>query len=278
VKSVLADHRSHAPQAIGEHAADHLGAVLGSLTAWVLLSRHTGVREIIGWSAVPGIVAVLLLVFVLRGVNGRRSSVDRTAPPRPPADAPESHARIDVTGRAFWLPVGTLVFLTVGRLPETLMLLRLQDLGLSIALIPLLWAALHVVRSAASYPGGWLSDHLGARFGMALGSLLYAGVAVALAAAGGRAWAVAVFLLHGVVAGLVEPAERVAVTKLAPVRTGRGFGDYQGLAGLAALPMGLAFGLIYRNFGGPAALLASAACMGIATALWLGTVPTARVR
>ncbi|HEX7023351.1 MAG TPA: MFS transporter [Gemmatimonadales bacterium] len=266
-------------RAFGFHrAADHLGAVLGSLTAWVLLSRHTGVREIIGWSAVPGIVAVLLLVFVLRGVNGRRSSVDGTAPRRPPAAVPEAHARIDVTGRAFWIPVGTLVFMTVGRLPETLMLLRLQDLGLSIALIPLLWAALHVVRSAASYPGGWLSDHLGARFGMALGSLLYGGVAVALAAAGGRAWAVTVFLLHGVVAGLVEPAERVAVTKLAPVRTGRGFGDYQGLAGLAALPMGLAFGLIYRNLGGPAALLASAVCMGIATALWLGTVPTARVR
>jgi hypothetical protein len=71
------------------------------------------------------------------------------------------------------------------------------------------------------------------------------------------------------VAGLLEPAERVAITRLAPVRTGRGFGNYQGLAGLAALPAGLAFGLAYRNLGGPAALLGSALCLAIGVPLWL---------
>jgi len=149
------------------------------------------------------------------------------------------------------------------------MLLRLQDRGVPVATIPLIWAALHVVRSGASYPGGFLVDRLGTRGSVAMGALLYSCVAGALAAALGVGAAIGVFLLHGVVAGLLEPAERVAITRLAPVKTGRGFGNYQGLAGLAALPAGLAFGLAYKIAGGPAALLASAGCLALGVLLWL---------
>lgn len=262
-------------RAFGFHrAADHLGAVLGSLTAWLLLRQHAGVRDVIGWSAVPGLVAVLVLMVVLRGVSGERSAV--SGKERLTANGyPLSARTSDATGRAFWLPVLILVFLTVGRLPETLLLLRLQDLGVPIATIPLIWAALHVVRSGASYPGGWLVDRMGTRGSVAMGALLYAGVASALAVVLGTWSAIAVFLLYGVVAGLLEPAERVAIARLAPVRTGRGFGNYQGLAGLAALPAGLAFGLAYKNFGGPAALLASAACLGAGMFVWLAVTTRA---
>jgi hypothetical protein len=68
---------------------------------------------------------------------------------------------------------------------------------------------------------------------------------------------------------LSEPAERVVVGKLAPVRTGRGFGDYQAVAGLAALPAGIAFGAVYKAGNGPSALLLSAAVLGAGALLWL---------
>jgi MFS family permease len=266
-------------RAFGFHrAADHFGAVLGALAAWLLLQRGTALREVIGWSVVPGVVAVLVLIVVLRSVNGQRSTVNRTSPSRFPLPAPHSPASVDAVGRGFWFPVGVLVLLTAGRLPETLLLLRLQDLGVPVAAIPLIWAALHVVRSGASYPGGWLVDRLGTRGAVAAGALLYAGVATALAAALGPGGAIAVFLGYGVVAGLLEPAERVAITRLAPVRTGRGFGNYQGLAGLAALPAGLAFGLAYRNLGGPAALLGSAICLAVGAPLWLAAARTSVLR
>src|SRR5206468_12839351 len=97
----------------------------------------------------------------------------------------------------------------------------------------------------------------------------YAAAVAALAGGVGAAGAVAVFLAHGVVAGLTEPAERLAVARLAPVRTGRGFGNYQGLSGLAALPAGLGFGAVYASAGGPAALLGSAALLALAVPVWL---------
>ncbi len=256
-------------RAFGFHrAADHLGAVLGSLTAWMLLRQDAGVRDVIGLSAIPGILAVFVLLFVLKSVNLQRSTVNGKV--QPTASGYQlSVGSSDAAGRDFWLPVLVLVFLTVGRLPETLLLLRLQDLGVPVATIPLIWAALHVVRSGASYPGGWLVDRMGTRGSVAMGALLYAGVASALAVVLGTWSAIAVFLLYGVVAGLLEPAERVAIARLAPVRTGRGFGNYQGLAGLAALPAGLAFGFAYKNLGGPAALLASAACLAAGMLVWL---------
>jgi MFS family permease len=265
-------------RAYGFHrAADHLGAVLGSLTAWLLLQRQVSVRSVIGWSALPGVVAVIVLVFVLRRVRSSRvidnrptDFTDATETAKESVTSVESVGdQTDAMGSGFWVPVAVLVLLTASRLPETLLLLRLQDLGVPVATIPLAWAALHVVRSAGSYPGGWLSDRLGARTALAMGTLLYAGAIAALSSAIGEIGALVVFLGHGLVAGLVEPAERVAVTKLAPVKTGRGFGSYQGLAGMAALPAGLLFGWIYRDAGGPAALLASAVVLALLMPVWL---------
>src|SRR6185369_11962465 len=106
--------------------------------------------------------------------------------------------------------------------------------------------------------GGRLTDRVGPRFMLVIGVAVYIGVVVALALRLHPWAALAVFLVFGLVAGLTEPAERVVVGRLAPVKTGRGFGDFHGLAGLAALPAGLGFGVLYTARGGPAALLGSA--------------------
>ena len=266
-------------------AMDHLGAVLGSLTAWVLLQASVGVREVIGWSAVPGLVAVVVLVFALKGVNRKAVNREPLTVNRKSSNGGDgrpvhgsqftvhasTHA-VDATGRAYWAPVGILVLLTVARLPETLLLLRLQQLGVPVPLIPLAWAGLHVIRSSASYPGGWLTDRMGPRWTLVLGIAVYVATALLLATDLGLGAALAVFLSFGLVAGLTEPAERVVVGRLAPVRTGRGFGDYQAVAGMAALPAGIAFGAIYATAGGPTALGLSA---GVLTAgalgwIWIG--------
>ena len=76
-----------------------------------------------------------------------------------------------------------------------------------------------------------------------------------------------------VVAGVTEPAERTLVARLAPVRTGRGFGAYHALTGVVALPGGLLFGAIYQQVGGPAALLTSAAGVTLAVLVWLAVAP-----
>ncbi len=246
-------------RAFGFHrGADHFGAVLGSVVAWYLLERGLGVRDVIGWSALPGVLAFLILAVLLRGARVG-----------PAARGLREGIAADAVGRVFWGPVLMLAALTFFRLPEALLLLRLQEVGLPVAAIPLIWGALHVVRSASSYPGGWVSDHLGPRATVAVGGLLFAAVAVALGSRLTPAGAVVAFLMLGPVAGLTESAERALVARLAPVRTGRGFGIYHALIGVTALPAGLGFGALYQRAGGSAALWASAVGMIVAVALWL---------
>jgi MFS family permease len=254
-------------RAYGFHrGADHFGAVLGSLAAWWLLQRGADVRSVIGWSAVPGVVAVVVLAVVLRGVTSHRSPV--VSPKQP-----ETGDRRLATGD-FWPSVLALTGITFFRLPETLLILRLQDQGVAIAAVPLVWAGLHVVRSASSYPGGWLSDRLGPRRLVAAGGVLFALVAFVLGMALGPAAAIALFLMFGLVAGLTESGERAVVARLAPVRTGRGFGVYHALTGGVALPAGLLFGAIYQSRNGPTALWASAAGMVAAVLVWLIVTPS----
>ena len=243
-------------------AADHFGAVVGSLAAWFLLTRGVEVRRVIEWSVLPGLVAFAVLAVVLRGTRAL------------PAEAPTStRPAADAGGRVFWAPVVALTALTFFRVPEALLLLRLQDTGVAVAMVPLVWAGLHVVRSASSYPGGWLSDHLGPRATVAAGGLVFAAVVATLGAALGPSGAIVVFLALGLVAGLTESAERAMVARLAPVRTGRGFGLYHALTGAAALPAGLLFGWLYQGASGPVALGASAGGMVAAVAAWLVVSP-----
>ena len=246
-------------------AADHLGAVLGSLIAWLMLQSSVGVREVIGWSALPGVIAIVVLLFALRG-----SLEPRGRSPEEKTLTPDSGLQPrDSTGATYWFPILALVFLTVARLPETLLPLRLQQLGVPVAMIPLAWAGLHVVRSGSSYPGGRLADRIGFRWAYGFGILVSIAAALLLATSLGRISGLVVFLGFGLVAGLTEPAERLAIARLAPVRTGRGFGNYQGLSGLAALPAGIGFGAIYQSAGGPTALLVSAALLGAGVLGWL---------
>jgi predicted MFS family arabinose efflux permease len=81
--------------------------------------------------------------------------------------------------------------------------------------------------------------------------------------------AAGVFLMLGGVAGLTEPAERALVAKLSPKRMGSGFGAFNAVTGLAALPAAALFGVAYQYFGGSGALLASGMLTLLAVVWWL---------
>jgi MFS family permease len=246
-------------RAYGFHrGADHFGAVVGSLAAWWLLQSQVDVRSVLAWSVVPGVVAFLVLVVVLRGTE-----VARAEPASPVAAVSTMNSPV------FWPPILTLAALTFFRLPEALLILRLQDLGVRLEMIPLVWAGLHVVRTAASYPGGWLTDRIGSRLTIFAGGGLAAVTAILLGLDLTPPGAIVTFLAFGMVAGLMESSERVVVARLAPVKTGRGFGAYHATVGVAALPAGVLFGLAYQHFGGSTALFISAATLSLSSLLWL---------
>src|SRR5262249_52594393 len=158
-------------RAFGFHrGADHFGAVLGSLAAWYFLSRGANVRQVIAWSALPGLVAFVVLALVLAGRPTKTGGAGGRS-----AEHSNGVTKSASPGRAgFWPPILALAALTFCRIPEALLLLRLQQAGVAVALVPLVWAALHVVRSGASYPGGRLVDSVGPRIAVTAGAVLFA--------------------------------------------------------------------------------------------------------
>ena len=63
---------------------------------------------------------------------------------------------------------------TLGNSSDAFLLLRAQQAGVALPMVPLLWAALHVVKSSASTFGGALSDRFGRRPAIVAGWMLYA--------------------------------------------------------------------------------------------------------
>jgi len=240
-----------------QRGMDHAGAVLGPLTAWWLLtSGSADVRTVIAWSLAPGVVVLVLATWAVTGGNSRYRAVDALEPIPP------------ITAHSRPLPP-TLVAISAFyllRMPETLLILRSQQLGVSTAAVLLLWAALHVVRSSASFVGGRLTDRIGASRTMWLGWLAYAGVAAGFAVARGTGAAWTLFLAFGIVAGLTESPERALVAQFAGAHQGSGFGMYHGVTGLAALAGGIGLGAVFQAYGAATAFVGSAAA-GVALGL-----------
>ena len=247
-----------------QRGMDHAGAVLGPILAWWLLaSGSAGLRTVIGASIVPGVVVLLLASRAVEGgaaTGGMgRQQAASSSEPLPPSAAlyrPLPPALLAIS------------FFYLLRMPDTLIILRSQQLGVPVAVVPLLWAAVHVVRSTSSFAGGATSDRLGPRQTMWLGWLAYAILAVGMARAGTAAAAWGWFLGLGLVAGLTESPERSLVARLAGAQQGSGFGVYHGVTGFAALVGGVALGAVFQRFGAGAAFLASGAAGLVLVAAW----------
>jgi len=245
-----------------QRGMDHAGAVLGPLVAWWLLTMHVAaLRTVIAASIVPGVVVLVLAAWAVRDGGGRGKSGEVGGGGGTPSPSSPVLPRLPPS-------VLLIALFYLLRMPETLVILRSQQLGVAVATVPLLWAAVHVVKSATSFVGGAWSDRLGAGRTMWIGWVCYAAIAVGLGFAQTAVQAWLLFLALGSVAGLTESPERALVARLAGNRQGSGFGSYHGATGFAALVGGVALGVLYQGRGAGVAFAVSAAGAGALALLW----------
>jgi MFS family permease len=244
-----------------QRGLDHVGAVLGPIAAWGLLTfGAVSVRGVIAISLVPGVLVLGLAVWAARDWRARGAA--------PPADDAAGTAAPPSLATSPRLPLSIVAISAFHllRMPETLVILRAQQLGVSLGVIPLLWAGLHAVRASTSFVGGALADRVGAHRAMWLGWASYAALAAGFAVAESTAHAWLLFLALGVVAGLTESPERALVAQAAGARRGTGFGAYHAATGVSALGGGLGLGLVYQQAGGAAAFGVSAVAAAVLAA------------
>jgi MFS family permease len=266
--------RTPAGRVFGFHRAmDPVGAVLGPLLASAFLLAWPGrYRWLFAATAVPGALAVLML-FRVREAETDPLPAGTVTPSGQAADA--AWRRLP---RSYYVLLAVLLVFALGNSADAFLLLRLTDLGVGPAMIPLLWALLHVVKAGMSVLGGVASDRLGRRLliggGWVVYALVYAGFAVSTSVGAVVAW----FLVYGVYYGLSEGAEKALVADLAPpTLRGTAFGVYNAALGLGALLASVVFGVVWKTIG-PAAAFGLGAVLALAATVLLFALVRERPR
>jgi len=192
-------------------------------------------------AAIPGLLAVMVIIVAVK-------DVERTAPP-----GDGLHLR-EHMGRRFWSLLGLIFLFTLGNSTDAFLLLRAKQLGVPVAMAPILWALLNLVKTASNVPGGALSDRVGRKPLLVAGWLYYAAIYLLFAAATAAWHAWALFAAYGIYFGLTEGSERAIVADIVPAaRRGAAYGWYNLAIGIGALPASLMFGLLWDRFGSHAA-------------------------
>jgi MFS family permease len=250
---------------------DHIGAVVGptlaSLFLWFYPDRY---RMLFALTIVPGAIAVALIFFVTeRAVDGDPPA-EREAR-RSAVEIHPSEGRLPGEFTAFML---VLTLFTLGNSTDAFLLLKLTDVAGTARFVPLMWAALHVVKAAVSVVGGSWSDRVGRRTVIAIGWLVYAVVYAGFAISSQLPALFAWFLLYGFYFGFAEGTEKALVADLTPAdRRGFAFGVYNAVQGLGGLAASVVFGLVWRSFGAAAAFGLGATLALAATAALFLAVP-----
>lgn len=238
-------------------AMDHFGAVLGPLLAFAALSRDIPLGQVFVYSAVPGVLVILLLVFGLPS-KGLSPAVAEPAPLR--------WQGLDTRLRALIVASGALALATT---PEAFLVLWATTRGLDIALVPLIWAATSAVKMAVVYLAGGWSDRLGRLPVMLTGWALRVALLLTVTFAPmGSPTTWALFLAYGGSLALTEAAERSLVGDVArPDQRATAFGLYHLVCGLFALPGAVIFGLLWQWLGQAVAFSTAAALTAAAAAV-----------
>jgi MFS family permease len=247
-------------------ALDTVGAFAGPLLAIGLMALYANdFRAAFWWAVVPAVIAVLLLAFGVQEPTGTKPSGRKGWPIR----------RADLVRMpgAYWRVVGVGVVFTMARFSEAFLLLRGQQVGLPLALTPLVMVVMNLFYSALATPAGALSDSVGRRNVLIAGLLTLMAADMTLGFVPGFVGLFVGVSLWGVYMGLSQGLLSALVADTAPDDLrGTAFGIFQLATAFALIAASALAGLLWQRFGSSATFAVGAAfAMLAATALMVGT-------
>jgi MFS family permease len=269
-------------RAFGLHRAmDTAGAFLGVLVAVVVIgATQAGATQLdantfntlVLLALVPGIFAVLVVVFGVRDVQPTNQPAIASAPDRTAATSVARLARLRAQAaqlpRAFWLFVGADIVFTLGNSSDAFLALRTQTLGVAVEFILLMILAFNLANALVSWPAGALSDRFGRRAPIALAWAIYALTYAGFALADSPNWAALLWIVYGIHTGIAVAVGRALVADVAPIHLrATGYGILNAGESLALLPASVVAGLLWAVYGASAPFWFGAACALVATVL-----------
>jgi MFS family permease len=277
--------------AFGYHRMmDNFGGVAGPLLAFVALRlAELELRTVFLLSIVPGLVSVALAQIFLKEPAPERAlaspdvavatvPAEVVADGREPAKGSEIQGEHAATRELPWRFFLVTAVFTLAASGDLFLMRRLTDLGLDVALVPVAWVSLQLLKGLFNVPGGRASDRYGRRRVLAIAWLLYAVTYAGFGAV--RSWWAAWLLLlpYAIHYGLAEGGQRALLTDLVPPAVrGRAFGAQLAIEGVFILPANVGFGMVFDRFGAMPAFSMASGFAGLAAVLLVTIVPRARL-
>src|SRR5206468_11242726 len=134
--------RRYMGKAFGFHRSmDTLGAAVGPLLTYlILLATNNDLRAVFGWTAIPGVLSVLVILLFLR--QPKRKAVEgEAAEAAQPAQVAEAKPRVPASalGTRFWMFTALASVFALGNSSDAFIFLRTAELEQSVVLVPLIY-------------------------------------------------------------------------------------------------------------------------------------------
>lgn len=244
---------------------DTTGAFLGPLLAvGLMLLLHNDFRAVFWIALIPGFLSVALLYF---GLKEPKTPVEHKR------TNPIKRENLTRLGKSCWWVIGLGAVFTLARFSEAFLVLRAQQSGVPLALIPLVMVVMNVIYSFSAYPFGKLSDGMSHTRLLQWGLIVLIAADVVLALCTHWTGIIIGVALWGIHMGMTQGLLAAMVAKTAPADLrGTAFGLFSLVSGGGLLMASVGAGAIWELWGAEYTFYAGAVIC-LLTLLYLRKTP-----
>jgi MFS family permease len=243
-----------------EGIGDNAGAFLGPLLAvFLLYAMHIGMRGIFYLAVVPGLLAFLMVLLV----RERPSAIT-------------SKSKIDVNlrqfPRSYWTYLLVTALFGLGNSSNAFLILRTQDIGASLELTILIYAAFNLFAALVSYPAGSLSDRWGRKVVLLASFIIFAIAYLGFALTQNVFLIAGLFVFYGLYQGIFRAVGKAFASDFVPEHLrASGVGWYSTTVGVMQLVASLIAGALWDRVGHQSVFIYGAvfAVLGSVALIWL---------
>jgi len=156
----------------------------------------------------------------------------------------------------YYLFLGIVLFFSIGNSSDVFLILRAQNVGVTLLAIPLVYALFNFIYASASIPLGSLSDKIGRQKVIILGWLAYALAYLGFGLANSSLAIWLLFAFYGIYYATTEGVAKAYIADVTtPEHRGKAYGLYNSLIGLVTLPASIIAGFMWDKINPSAPFL-----------------------
>lgn len=227
-------------KAFGIHRTlDQTGAIAGPIAGYALLQAFN-VRDIFVLSLIPGIIAIIILVFFVKEVIGKDITKGMQ----------RNFYYLLKQNKPFTILLVITGIYSLGAYNFSFILLKSLDLGVIESSIPLVYAAINITHTAISIPAGIIADRIGKEKILILGyGVLLISSFLMVLLSGNFLYAFVIALIYGIYVGITETVQRAVLPRYADSNVrGTAYGLYNLVIGVGFFIGNILFGYFWDAY------------------------------